>query len=357
MAKPDWITLDKSSGVGDETVSVTCAQNTSFMSRTGTVTGENADGVTDSVTITQSGTPVELIAGGSSGYLGRVTFPDNMNLSTKTGTSQWTDFTYNPQMGKYIVASKEYLALSEDGSSWEEPLSTDGGYRSFPVDKLRTYNGVGPIYWSVKGCFGYYVKAGTNEGEWARYDSRWYPAIRYGDRVYWVGSSTVKASPAAALPVDNQVSDIFDLTTIGVNSIANIYDGAVFKDKLYLSTVQGDIVSCGEDGLEFSYVIDIGERGQFISSEDVLVYVWNDGAKWTSDGSTWNDCEGYDGCFGTPADFYVTVDYYNGIYMAFVASKTLDYIKKLLLSSDGKTWSSSSLSASPDIKGMCLFRE
>ena len=244
---------------------------------------------------------------------------------------------------------------SEDGSSWEEPVSTDGGGRVFPRAKLRTYEGASSIYWSVKGGVRFYVTAGTNEGEWTRVASTWSPAIRYGNRVYWVGDSTVRASPYTALPTTTQVSDIFDLTTIGVNSSANISDGAVFKDRLYLGTDQGDIVSCGEDGVEFSYVIDTGVGGQFISGEDVLVYAWNNGAKWTSDGSTWNDCEGYDG-LSSASENYLTVDYYNGIYMAFVAKVASSYGKKLLLSSDGKTWSSSSLSVSPDIKGMCLFR-
>lgn len=52
MAKPDWITLSKSSGTGNDTVTVTAAKNTTGAARSGSIT-VTAGGVTKTVSITQ----------------------------------------------------------------------------------------------------------------------------------------------------------------------------------------------------------------------------------------------------------------------------------------------------------------
>ena len=54
MAKPDWITLSKNSGTGNDTVTVTASPNTFTSVRSGVVI-VTADGLTQEVTVTQAG--------------------------------------------------------------------------------------------------------------------------------------------------------------------------------------------------------------------------------------------------------------------------------------------------------------
>lgn len=53
MAKPSWITLDKSSGTGGGSVSLRASQNRTQVQRSGTVTVKTASGLTKSVSVTQ----------------------------------------------------------------------------------------------------------------------------------------------------------------------------------------------------------------------------------------------------------------------------------------------------------------
>lgn len=54
MAKPDWITLDKTSGAGNGTVIITALQNTSTSPRSGVIT-VRAGSISKTVTVTQEG--------------------------------------------------------------------------------------------------------------------------------------------------------------------------------------------------------------------------------------------------------------------------------------------------------------
>lgn len=67
MAKPDWITLSKSSGTGNDTVTVTAAKNTTGAARSGSIT-VTAGGVTKTVSITQEKI-VNSIRGGDSQFM------------------------------------------------------------------------------------------------------------------------------------------------------------------------------------------------------------------------------------------------------------------------------------------------
>lgn len=67
MAKPDWITLSKSSGTGNDTVTVTAAKNTTGAARSGSIT-VTAGGVTKTVSITQEKI-VNSIQGGASLFM------------------------------------------------------------------------------------------------------------------------------------------------------------------------------------------------------------------------------------------------------------------------------------------------
>lgn len=53
MAKPSWVTLDKSSGTGEGSVNVTALQNSGSSTRSGSLTVKTASGLTKEVSITQ----------------------------------------------------------------------------------------------------------------------------------------------------------------------------------------------------------------------------------------------------------------------------------------------------------------
>lgn len=75
MAKPSWITLDKSSGTGGSTVKVTATGNVnaSGSSRSGTLTVKTASGLTKTVSLSQAGRKsINIIVGGSEGYLSKL---------------------------------------------------------------------------------------------------------------------------------------------------------------------------------------------------------------------------------------------------------------------------------------------
>ena len=55
MAKPDWITLSKNSGTGNDTVIVTAAKNTTGAARSGIVTVKTISGLTHEIQVSQEG--------------------------------------------------------------------------------------------------------------------------------------------------------------------------------------------------------------------------------------------------------------------------------------------------------------
>lgn len=57
MAKPSWITLDKSSGINNDTVQITASQHTGRNNRTGSLICRTSDGTESTVQITQYGKP------------------------------------------------------------------------------------------------------------------------------------------------------------------------------------------------------------------------------------------------------------------------------------------------------------
>ena len=57
MAKPTWVTLDKSSGTGGGSVKVTASRNSTTSERSGSLTVKTASGLTKSVSISQEKVP------------------------------------------------------------------------------------------------------------------------------------------------------------------------------------------------------------------------------------------------------------------------------------------------------------
>lgn len=158
MAKPDWITLSKSSGSGNDTVTVTAAKNTSTTARSGSITVTSGS-LSKVVTISQEGQAVSTIGEITLHFTGTLPNKDYIgetiyasiydgytaefsqkagiikNVTSNTvdidisGMSQgeiqefYTDFVNGDQVEEATV----YFGMSETGnteSSWEPFLKT-----------------------------------------------------------------------------------------------------------------------------------------------------------------------------------------------------------------------------------------
>ena len=94
MAKPDWITLNKASGVGNGTVIITALQNTSTSPRSGVIT-VRAGSISKVVTVTQEGAATK----------GKITF-----RCTTGGEIPQKYVGYNLYIGDSKVGSPEFYA-------------------------------------------------------------------------------------------------------------------------------------------------------------------------------------------------------------------------------------------------------
>lgn len=88
MAKPSWVTLDKSSGTGGGSVQVTASQNTGNSARSGTLTVKTASGLTKTVSVSQETKPNAVTFSSSqfnqtfsSSSAGTVTFTSNFKAN------------------------------------------------------------------------------------------------------------------------------------------------------------------------------------------------------------------------------------------------------------------------------------
>lgn len=75
MAKPNWISLSKSSGTGGGSVSVTASTNIETSSRSGTITVRTASGMTKAVSVSQAESAQRYVQG----------FQDNFYLYNRLG--------------------------------------------------------------------------------------------------------------------------------------------------------------------------------------------------------------------------------------------------------------------------------
>ena len=111
MAKPDWITLSKSSGTGNDTVTVTAAKNTTGAARSGSII-VTAGGVAKTVSITQEqlGTSIQ---GMPSKFL-RIIVP--YKIFTDLGA---TSLTFQPQIlleRSSILVGCELLRINKNAT-------------------------------------------------------------------------------------------------------------------------------------------------------------------------------------------------------------------------------------------------
>lgn len=95
MAKPDWITLDKTSGAGNGTVIITALQNTSTSPRSGVIT-VRAGSISKTLTLTQEG---------AAATKGKITF-----RCTTGGEIPQEYVGYNLYIGDSKVGSPEFYA-------------------------------------------------------------------------------------------------------------------------------------------------------------------------------------------------------------------------------------------------------
>ena len=89
MAKPDWITLSKTSGTGNDTVTVTAAKNTSTSARSGSITVKSGS-LSKVVTISQEGQTQNSLVWPTSG----LAFPPIQNYISNNSTHLDVDLKY-----------------------------------------------------------------------------------------------------------------------------------------------------------------------------------------------------------------------------------------------------------------------
>lgn len=106
MAKPSWVTLDKSSGTGGGSVNVTAASNSSTSTRSGTLTIKTASGLTKSVSISQE-KAVVYTAQISAGTLKII--PDTPGTVSGTSISVRLCFASSPSGNQY----EDYVEICE----------------------------------------------------------------------------------------------------------------------------------------------------------------------------------------------------------------------------------------------------
>lgn len=127
MAKPSWITLDKSSGTGGGSVEVTAATNENVISRRGSLTVQTTSGITKTVSITQlpgsspkatisiSGSPTMTVDNAS----GTVTFSgiscENTRMVSCYGSVS-SSMQAPAQVSRIVIGSTTWAALPMSGS-------------------------------------------------------------------------------------------------------------------------------------------------------------------------------------------------------------------------------------------------
>lgn len=113
MAKPDWITVNPSSGKGIGSFNVTLAENTSTSARSGVVTVKTISGLTHEIQVSQAGKVANSIQG--SGSFCGIGIPTDV---FPTGVSQVTVCAiFSLSTGNKVEAG--YVTLSiEDAQDW-----------------------------------------------------------------------------------------------------------------------------------------------------------------------------------------------------------------------------------------------
>lgn len=127
MAKPSWITLDKSSGTGGGSVEVTAATNESVTTRRGSLSVQTTSGITKSVSLTQSpgslpkatisisGSPSMAVDAAS----GTVTFSGITCTNTKMVScygSVSTSMQAPANVSRIVIGDTAWVALPMTGS-------------------------------------------------------------------------------------------------------------------------------------------------------------------------------------------------------------------------------------------------
>ena len=146
MAKPSWVTLDKSSGTGGGSVRVTAASNTRGR-RSGNVIVRTASGLTKSIEISQNSVPNK--------------FNWNFWVSLEGADSSTTVQFNNPSITIYFADGTRAIAQSDivsnfksgdykeyDGTS-EYMLNSDSSLVSSIMIQGITFTGSG-LFWNVE---------------------------------------------------------------------------------------------------------------------------------------------------------------------------------------------------------------
>ena len=119
MAKPDWITLSKTSGTGNDTVTVTAAKNTGTSARSGSITVKSGS-LSKVVTISQEGQTQNSLVWPTSG----LAFPPIQNYSSNNSTHLDVDLKYFD--GSLTTLDTIIFMVNGDEDSYGRVLSDFG---------------------------------------------------------------------------------------------------------------------------------------------------------------------------------------------------------------------------------------
>ena len=150
MAKPDWVTVSPSSGVGAGSFNIVVASNTSTSARSGVVTVKTVGGQTHTIEVSQAGKPANSIQG--SGKFCSIgieagTFPSGVNQVTFCASIILSGNSQQIKAGTLTLTKDESTGMSfGDLSLDSEKISVDSGVY---IQRILVTCNPGNIPWST----------------------------------------------------------------------------------------------------------------------------------------------------------------------------------------------------------------
>lgn len=150
MAKPDWVTVSPSSGVGAGSFNIVVASNASTSARSGVVTVKTVGGQTHTIEVSQAGKPANSIQG--SGKFCSIgieadTFPFGVNQVTFCASIILSGSSQQINAGTLTLTKDKSTEISfGDLSLDSEKISVDSGVY---VERILVTCNPGNIPWST----------------------------------------------------------------------------------------------------------------------------------------------------------------------------------------------------------------
>lgn len=130
MAKPSWISLDKSSGTGGGQVKVTASANSTTSERSGSLTIKTASGLTKSVSISQAKAVVytaQISAGtlkiipDTPGVISGTAFSVRLCFASSSSGNQYEDYVEVCEFAPYFTSSGTSQPFVQASKTFDKP--------------------------------------------------------------------------------------------------------------------------------------------------------------------------------------------------------------------------------------------